>query len=96
MPTFDFSNKNNKPKIVPAYLLSDDEDEVDDNESINLNYYDILFMLPKKIRKEIIYKLELKEEFLEKKRQRNLEKYKYESNIKVFKMKNKDKLNKEL
>lgn len=77
----------------------------EDNESVhsefkeinnNMDYYKIFFMLPKKKRKEIIYNNEIKEEYLEKKRQKILEKHKYEANIKYFKIKNKIKLNKEL
>lgn len=70
--------------------------EIINKYSKNNIYYDILFKLPKKERIKILYNLEFKEEFLEKKRQRNLNKLKYEINIKVFKKRNKYILNKEL
>jgi hypothetical protein len=108
MPVFDFSNS----KVMPAHLLSDSINEEnykydcesdydgsgngDIEEDNNMDYYDIFFMLPKEKRKEIIYNKYFKDEYLEKKRQRKIEKIKYEINIKYFKRKNKNKINKEL
>lgn len=95
MPVFDYmlSNDVNEEDYEYGY-----ESDYDNNKSlhsecekinINTDYYEIFFKLPKKER----YNLEFKEDFLQKKSQRSLEKYKYEANIKYFNLKNKHKEN---